>query len=375
MGLRHGLQALKDMKTEKSSNSGDARRFILNDGESAVVRFFGDFVGEQDPVIGFSHYVKRLPKPFHNCGENAEKGHAGCVFCWAKTSGDKGVSKGAGAYFHLKDTRKFHALDQEVRVLKPGVPFVSGKTNDPKDYVMTKWPACSAPRRICQYCKQGNEARESGHRYWKLSTSYADQLITQQAAVRDYCKCAARGEEGEGTIRVTQYLCGNSKCGKPVDFYPEQGSPVAACGKCRQTLPPLEEVECTACDDPQRAGLQDFFFKVSRTGAMTDTTYNFEVIHPCKPPTDEELAEAAENRPDFVAILAPEPPELQAAAMGIPCPFQTPGHGAAAYGEEEEPEAAPAPRRAPAQPVRLGAPIKLGRANGTPALDDSEVSY
>jgi hypothetical protein len=251
--------------------------------------------------------------------------------CYEKSKGDKGIGAGVRAYFQVKDFRKYHGLEQEVRVLKPGIELRPGKMPRAEDFVMTKYPSCRAPNRVCEFCRGGSEAKVSGFRHWELSTTYAEQLIGQQTSLRNFCKCGAIDEDGvSGTIQVMQYLC--SECNSPVEFYPERGIPLAGCAACGKSLPPLEEVACTACENPQRCDIPDFLFRVKRTGGGTDTAYNFEAILPCKLPSEEELAEAEKEKPDWEAMLAPLPPEMQASLLGLPnSPFQTPGHGASTY--------------------------------------------
>lgn len=331
MGLQRGLAAVREAKQQSEGRRGDARRFFIKGGETAVLRFFGNFEGGDDPVIGKMHYVKRLKgAEYQACGENADE-HAGCVFCYLKeNSKDKGISTSGRAYFSIKDYRKYHKFEQERRVLRPDFAFAPGRQPRPQDYLQTKYPWCQGGKRPCEFCKEGNDALVMGFRYWELATGYADMLVNQQATLRGYCLCGARDEEGNGTIYTTQYLC--AKCGEAVDFDPAQ-SVVANCS-CGQTLCPNEEIACTGCEEPRRADLQDFLFRVSRIGDGQQTNYNFEPIHPVRPPSPEELEDWEKNKPDFVAICAPQASELQAATLGLPqSPFVTPGHGAKTYGQ------------------------------------------
>jgi hypothetical protein len=348
MAIRRGFAKVKEAKENNSGGNRSTLTFKLGDGESAHVRFYGDFENQMDPIVGVQHYVHRLPKgrQYHQCSDNLPDGDVSpCVFCYAQNQGDKGIKKQNRAYFWLKDFRKVHKLDQEVRVLRPGVVRVPGKSYSDSDYTTTKYPPCVAPKAPCQYCKQGNKSEVNGYRVWELAVQYAEQLVSQQAAIRDYCKCGARSEENGGTIQITRYLCGNPECGEEVDFDPNRGHPVAKCVSCRQTHPPLEEIVCTACESPERCDLTDFVFKVTRSGGGTDTTYNFEAAQQ-KSPTKEDLEEAAKTRPDFDKMLRPEAPEMQASVLGIPNPYPTAGHGAGRYDEpEEEVEEAPAPKK------------------------------
>jgi hypothetical protein len=62
------------------------------------------------------------------------------------------------------------------------------------------------------------------------------------------------------------------------------------------------------------------------------------------------LTEAEKGKPDFAAIMSPDPAEQQAAVLAVACPFQTPGHGAVSY---DKPAQAPLPvQRMAINPVR-----------------------
>lgn len=373
MGLVRGLQKVQEARQAMRSGGGGSRNFRMKGGETAILRFIGNFESEEDPVLYVSHFVKRLPHgdQKHMCGTNADKP---CVFCYAQSTGDKGIGgradKGPNtAGFYVKDYRKQHKFDNEVRQLKPGVRVIPGKAVDPKNFEMTKYPWCTANKGRCQHCAAGNEARENGFMPWQLSVTFAEQLTGQQAAIRNYCRCGARTEDGEGTIYVTRYLCGNPDCGEEVEFYPENGLPTAPCAACGQVLPPQEEISCTneeahAEEAPARCDLQDFMWKVTRTGDDTNTTYNFEAIHPCKPMTAEEMEDAEKYKPKWEDFTAPEPPEVQAAKLGIGVPphMMSQGHGARTYAQAGAPkQTAPraAPQPAPQKPVAAARPPQM----------------
>jgi hypothetical protein len=329
-------EAKEEMDRKGSKEWGiTLRRFFLKSNESAVIRFFGDFEADEDPVISKRHFVKRLPRgqQYAACGQNASEGaHAGCVFCFLRDKkGDNGISRGSEvANFFVFDKRKFHVMEEEVRVLRPGV-----RSREPKatDYMMTRYPSClSSEKRVCPYCKV-NEYQESGFRHWELALTYADQLLSQQGELRDYCKCGARTEDGEGTIVCVEHECRG--CKQDINLGKE-AKRIVKCQGCGLTGEPAErKLGCSSCDNAQRCDLQDFWFKIRRSGSGTDTTYNFEAIHPCKPPGNEELDAAETLYPDWETVLAPEPAEMQAASLGVQSPFKTEGHGSVSYGDKQ----------------------------------------
>jgi len=390
MGLVRGLAAAREIQEQnKTRRSSGSRQLFLKSGEEAVLRYFGDFEGQQDPVASRNHFVKRLQGAdrYNNCGKNND---APCVFCYLGDHGDKGIGGCGGGpnrqNFYVKDYRRQHRLDQEVRVLKAGYIMTPGKAPPAEAFELTKYPPCNGPNKPCQWCKQGSEAVDGGFMPFSLAPQYADQLVSLQARLRDYCRCGALAEGNVSTLWVSQYLCGN--CNAEVEFYPENGNPTVKCDACNHVLPPLEVISCTNEDGhseefpPQRADLQDFKVRTSKTGSEKSTSFNFEPIFPMDPPTEEELEKAKEYWPKWEEILAGDPPEMQAAKLGVQNPFgQTEGHGAKAYGKPSPNQqnatrvppkaaapptaapkpAAPAPRPMPSHPsaTRPAAPQAL----------------
>ena len=335
MSLLSGMAAFRETKQHFSDGERQQRELILKSGETALVRIYGDFESDKDPVISRIHYVKRFPggKQFCQCGENGE-GHAGCVFCYVRSNGDQSIGGSMPrANFFVKDLRKYHRMDAATRVLSAAgvVKQRRNETLKDTDYFMTKYPNCAGPK-PCQFCSQGNEPKVSGYRVFPLSTSYAEQLLNQQSQIRDFCQCGARTEEGQGTLYVAKYLC--QHCKSDVAFDPSRGDCVAHCKKCGKHLPPLETIACSSCKNPVRCDIKDFIWKVSRGGEGKSTTYNFEPVHPCKPLSIEDAADAESNKPDWEKVLAPEPSEMQAASLGLPVsPFKTEGHGSVSFSD------------------------------------------
>lgn len=380
MPISKGMSAYRESRAKTDHGVSEGRKLYITEGVPVVLRPFGDFESGDGVVIGQLHYVERLPKgrAYQNCGKNAEEGqHAGCVFCFARDKGDKGVGYGQDrVYFDVKDYSRYHKMEQEVGVLKAGYVRTPGKAPPNDAWIRTKYPPCAGPKKTCEYCQQGNEAKTGGFKYLEMSGKFADVLFSQYAALRCFCRnCGGRDSDtGEGTITVAQYVCGNAECQQPVDFDPEAGgTPVVYCDGCEQTLPPDEQVECSGCDNPERASITDFRFKMTRTGQRQQTQYTFEPIHPVKPPTPEELEEYGKYKTDFVKILTPEAAEQQAATLGIACPFKTAGHGAKGYGQG--PNGRPATGAAgPAMGLEKSAGRPAGKPIGKPIVVEDDGS-
>ncbi len=338
MALKRGLAAVRDAKTQNEQRGGgNNNRFFLRENETALLRFWGDFENGEAPALASQHYIKRLggATAYQNCGDNSD---TPCVYChMISVVKDKGVGYAQQkAYFDIKDYRKFHKLENKIRVLKSGYMPIPGRAPGNEDYIETQYPPCTATKqRPCEFCRTGNPATVQGFRHWDIATSWADVLVAKQAYLRTFCLCGAVATEDDGskvgTIFAKRYLCGNAKCGKPVKFDPSKS--VASCSVCRQTHIPIEEIDCTACHKPRRADLQDFLFKVKQTGEGKKKTISFDEILPVRPPTAEEIEEYNKHKTDFEKLCVALAPEQQSALLGLPAsPFQTAGHGARQYG-------------------------------------------
>jgi hypothetical protein len=331
MGFQKGFAAAAGLKTSRGGG-GDTYRFITKTGQIALVRFFGKYEEQEDPVWSKKHYVKRLPgaDSYQQCGDNVD---VPCLSCFLKDRGDKGIGTSTVGNLFLNDYSKYHSMDKEVKALKPTYQPRAGQKPGSDDYELTQYPTCLRTKtRPCPWCEQGNEAKPRGFKYWDLAEGHLESLISQRTFLRDFCRCGAVTEDDEvpgPTLYVDSYYCSNPNCNEDcVGYSPEQGT--YACRACGNTLVPAELLGCTNedCPGPERCDLTDFIFRIRKTGEKKTTKYDFEPIIPCRPPTEEEWKQALEYYPDWSQVLAPIPPEQLAAKLGIPCPFTTPGHGA-----------------------------------------------
>lgn len=381
--IRRGTQAHQQYEEQnKRSSSGGAGSYPLRmkAGETKILRFFGNFNNQEDPVSVDMHYCKALEaskQAYQYCGDQT------CVFCYVAKSGNKSVGLPSSSFWlYCKDYSLSHKLDSETRVLKPGYRPQPGVAPPPSAYEVTKYPACLAPKRPCPYCRDGNTARHGGYRPFKLSSMHAGDLMTQIEAAKAWCASCLNE-----SIVVTSYACAN--CGLAVEIGADG---MAECDSCRYTLPPNEVIDCSSCDNPLRCDLSMFKVSATRTGDGQSTGYNFSLITPPEPSDQEELDEAAKYKPDWDQMLKPLSPDAQAALLQVPNPFAqrgAPGPRAQGYSQAAvvAPRQAPAakaapptvqPRQAPpraAPPVVRRPPVIPPRSVGSADSLDSEVEY
>lgn len=293
-----------------SGNSG-GYRFNIGPGETVVVKFVPPNDGSE-PFIYQRHYV--VNKSYFPCAADkaADGKHDGCVFCFeAKKQGKDGnVGLPQRVFgFSVFDTRKYHKLDNKVTIDDPARP---GKTKE------TQFVPCKDDP-TCKWCRKGNEAKYNGMRQWSLSGKAMTQLQTFANEILGK-KC---GGCGRGLIKVKGYEC--PKCGEPMS--PDDPTEEQRCMECSHEqgkkavvmVMPKEIVSCSKnCDNPRRVELDEAFIAVTRTGAKTDTTYNFTLGD-----FDDELPD--DLKPiDFskVSDAQPTSAQEQAITLGVRNPFK-----------------------------------------------------
>ena len=372
-----GMAAMAAAKNKMGSGGGSSNNVLtLKVGQTVIGRFFGDFENDEAPIVVLRHYIKGLSgaDAYQVCAfsldengtEVLAEGHEGCAVCYASSSlGKKNISRSPNAVFFVKDYSRYHSLDQEVRFLKPGVFVQPGKPAPATAYEQSKYPPCSAPRKPCQFCKEGKESKERGYKPFPLALQFAQQITGQIPELSQHCRCGAKTEDGSPSLTVQGYWC--PECNNMLDdYFPESGSHTQ-CPNCSTTVVPNELLQCCGCENPERAKLQDYKFQMTKTGEKKSTNYTFTPIYPPNPPTEEELELAAKYTPDWskASVSSPKSADEQSRLLSIPNPFTgvvpQQNRGAGSYGNPPK----PAPR--PGAP--LGKPAPAGfRATPPPTF-------
>lgn len=368
MGIARGIRAFKDAKRKQEERStrgfGNIFNFQLRDGEEALVRFRGLYrtpvnaklirgldeetleyyaelyqafqleidgkqeavlqalmrrIAQEEPFCFSTHWVNSARRSFTCVDESSYwpdfKG--GCVGCFQNGRNQKGgASRPRSNYgFSLIDFRSWHKIAK----------------GDKNEYKL-----CTADEGKCRWCRKASDdgpvypGRVSGLRKWRTGKQWATTIMGVNDQLSRRCLSC-----GTGKIRVTGYCCGNPLCMEPMDHVDSDDFKVR-CGECSKKLIPMEEVECTKCDDPARGSIADCNVLVSRAGAgKDDTTYNLQAE-----PFEELDEEWLKVQP--VGWLESEKPistSEQAALCGLnKDPFGGGGVGSEDYDDEDEDE-------------------------------------
>lgn len=270
----------------------------MRDGQSIVVRFNGS---PDEPRVLLFHSFNRgngsydslicavpfmEPRPGQRQDEIRGKfshllkePHAGCVFCHEKKAGNKMVGGASEkAVLALVDTTSVHYVPNEEGT----------KNRDGEIYVNDR--ACTLDDKgFCDHCDSQEvitwgkhkgvrvaDKHYAGQFKWELAMAGATVLWGQYLQLRKWCAvCWPKGAgAGTGKIRTIKYAC--SECEALIDvraYDPTKGLNFT-CGTCQKVMVPTETCQCSnGCTDARRTSIWDGEWRVTRTGASTNTTY------------------------------------------------------------------------------------------------------
>lgn len=266
---------------ERKKQRKQSRRFVIQDGESASVRFL---VNENEPYIYKRHFANAAGRNgrYLVCAEDAVRDgkHDGCVVCAVARSQGKGgnVRLSSRVYgFSVLDPRKYHRIEQGKEV---------------------EYDICTEDAR-CKWCRKGNDAKATGVCHWTLAEAVALLLKTfEHVLLGEKCAICQVGK-----IKVAEYTC--PECGEVVEVDDPEAE--VRCFTCNPKkivmVMPQEAVRCSkGCKNARRTSLADAWVIVTRSGSGTSTTYNF---------APGEVAALGEEWKDAVPIDFPNITEFQ----------------------------------------------------------------
>lgn len=296
--LRWG-EVEKAAAESKKQRGNKSRRFVIQDGETAMVRFL---VNPNEPFIYKRHFANNAGRNgrYLVCAEDkAREGkHSGCVVCAVARSQGKGgnVRLASRVYgFSVLDPRKYHRVEEGKDV---------------------SYELCSEDAR-CRWCRKGNESKATGVCHWTLAEAVALQLKTFEHDLLGE-KCAICQV---GRIKVVEYVCPD--CGEIVE--PEDGTTEVRCFNCNPKkvvmVMPQEVVKCSkGCKGARRTTLADAWVAVTRSGSGTSTTYNFAPGEIGPMPKEWEDAEPINF--EEIGEFQPETATEQAVILQVKNPFK-----------------------------------------------------
>lgn len=175
--------------------------------------------------------------------------------------------------------------------------------------------------RGCEYCKEGFEKEFGKAVHWSVGSGHLGAIINIMEEVRKDCKSCGNS----GTLEVCTYECAEcghvfvnmAKTSMSDDEIYDFSATIHKCPKCEHADYPLEQFECSECQDPIPTSIFDVDIEVKRTGKGAQTQVNFGRWYHTE--LSEELAEKAKPF-KFVDVFAPDPFDIQAAALKIKNP-------------------------------------------------------
>lgn len=247
-----------------------------------------------------------------------------------------------GLYFEVPDVDKNGQFRMNPKTNQPYTHWEKGNPNDPK-YAGMNW-------------KQGHLQA------WPMAQTYKDTFIEWSKKVGQSCNSC----KSMDSLRTVMKICGNPNCQQPVydpnnctlsneqreqiDYYPY------TCQHCQQTAYVGEVVECSCCQNPQRATIFDVDFQVQRMGTAGQQTFLQIFSHSAPRPVqvaDPEVLKTIKPL-DLEKKFAPTPPEAQAKMFNLTVVGQQPQAGQAP--SMGQPAMPPMQQFAPPNPPQVAPP-------------------
>jgi hypothetical protein len=295
--------------------------------ESIVAR-----LGQVEPFCYARHYISRNAgrkglQAYNPCADpevallgDIFKDPTMCRHCVERAAGDKGVGYPQPVFnYSVWDYEKVHQVTEGEE---------------------KKYEACTlADTNVCKHCSRNRKVGEkgagyaplfdNGMRYHGLATKYSEQLLACARRVAKYCRHVTELEPLTccgGKITPSGAAC--PSCGEDFDWddligtgwLPDEPTAIV-CGSCEEKVVPDLALECSGCDEPERARLCDVDVLVGKTGEDTSTAWSFSEQLPPRllDPDDEVGAKVlAALLPDYEKMdeCKPQSIEVQLKNLG-----------------------------------------------------------
>lgn len=209
-----------------------------------------------------------------------------------------------GLYFEMPTVDDKGQIRVNPKTNQPYTHWVKGAANDPRF--------------------QGRPWKQGDLRPWSMSENHIKTLFAYNAQIGKTCKnCGTRD-----SLRCVMKVCGNKECSAPIydpnstEMTQEQrealeSSPIQ-CPHCRQIVFIEEQLECSHCQNPERATFFDVDLQVQATGEKGQQTYLqiFNWSDPRPIQVDTEVLKTI-TPIDLPSRYAPTPPAMQLKLFGL----------------------------------------------------------
>lgn len=256
-----------------------------------------------------------------------------------------------GLYFEVPEVDKNGQFRMNQKTNQPYTHWVKGNSNDPR-FQGRPW-------------KQGNLLP------WPMGGTYKDTLFTFAAQIGKGCKSCG----SKDSIRCVMKICGNKACGQfiydpnncsltdeqrdQIDNYPYE------CPHCGQKAFVDEVIECSNCQQPERASIFDVDLQVQRMGTKGQQTF-LQILNWSEPRpiqvADPEVLKTIQPL-DLPKRFAPTPPDVQCKIFGLTMPIPTSGPGAPPIVGQQQ-QSPPPVQQPPMAPQPMAPPPMMGAVPG-----------
>lgn len=208
--------------------------------------------------------------------EANDTGDKDCVFCYLQEKGDKSIDRRIMAAWPVVHLAPYHNVQATDRNKEP-IFYSKGKN---KGQPIMERRECEG--KGCEHCANDEELVAFSSRYIELSPNFVDQIRNIDA---DLSRACANCREGD--IEVTALVC--EDCGKSLvdmtnvgeEEYESLMQGELTCKKCGHRGVPLEDVECSNCEDAKPTSFADVVLFLTKTGEGTSSAMALK--HPKNP--------------------------------------------------------------------------------------------
>lgn len=238
---------------------------------------------------------------------------------WLRES-KAGLTKNTGATISLRHMRVFNGIHLEwyhwVPVFDENDKPVVYKNGERKGEQIVEKQICTGRR--CQLCKDKYEKVFGKKIHWSLSPMHFNALCGYVQAIEKDCgNCGGRGtlsRVGFECAKCSAVLRDLTRDDLSVQDEEKFASSTHTCPKCGHVDLPVDIIDCSECNDPEKQSVFGVDLAIQRHGENTQST--IQILGWNHTRMSESLEEMAKPWP-FREIFSPDPFEFQAKALKV----------------------------------------------------------